>query len=92
MCKQTLAIGTNSSKLEKEERPKTGEGKMEAEWEESTERENKLDHVFKSTTARETSIERSVWVGKHSTGREQTDVDEKQALHDVEKRKIQRDR
>lgn len=43
--------------------------------------------MFKSTTARETSIERNVWAGKHSTGREQTDVDEKQALNNVEKRK-----
>lgn len=29
------------------------EGMMRAEWEEGEERENKLGHVFKSTTARE---------------------------------------
>lgn len=44
------------------------EGKMEAEWEEDRERENKLGHVFKSTTARENLRREKVWVGKHSTG------------------------
>lgn len=71
------------SRTEKEgerERGENREGKMGAEWEEGTERENKLDHVFKSTTARETSTEKEVWVGKHSTGREETDVEGKQAL------------
>lgn len=48
---------------------------MEAEWEE----ENKLDHVFKSTAARETSIERERGVGgKRSTEREETTVEEKE--------------
>lgn len=65
---------------------------MEAEWEEGTEWENKLDHVFKSTTARETSIERKVWVGKHSTGREETDVEGKQALWDEERDREEKER
>lgn len=39
--------------------------------------------MFKSTTARETSIEKKVWAGKHSTGREETDVEGKQAPRDV---------
>lgn len=41
---------------------------MEAEWEEGTQSENKLDHVFKSTTARETSIEKKVWAGNTPQG------------------------
>lgn len=47
---------------------------MEGEWEEGTERENKLNHVFKSTTARETSIEKKTWAGKLSMRREETDA------------------
>lgn len=39
--------------------------------------------MFKSTAARETSIEKKVWAGKHSTGREETDVERSQALRDV---------
>lgn len=35
--------------------------------------------MFKSTAARETSIEKKVWAGKHSTGREETDVERSQA-------------
>lgn len=41
--------------------------------------------MSKLTAARETSIEKKVWAGKHSTGREETDVEGKQAPGDVER-------
>lgn len=62
MCKQTLAY--RSKRASERARERAGErgwgeereeweGVMRAEWEEGEERENKLGHVFKSTTARE---------------------------------------